>query len=299
MEKAILKTLAYADLFDYPLKINEVQRWLVGRKASLRQVAKALSKLHKVSSIKYKGRYYFLPKRNEIVSQRRWRRKQSEIYFRKAKILSQILKAVPWIRLVGISGGLALDNASKKDDIDLFIITTRNRLWISRLLILGLLSLTGQRRKRADYGKKISGKLCINTLLEEDKLEQTNKDIFVAHEILQMRPLWYKGKIYEKYLSDNEWVFKFLPNWITDARGPARRASSIASLLRLRAGIPSSPSPLAALLDNLARWFQLKIMSKPKGMERIEDGALYFHPTDYRPEILSKYQEKIKKIISP
>ena len=103
MEKAILKTLAYADLFDYPLKINEVQRWLVGRKASLRQVAKALSKLHKVSSIKYKGRYYFLPKRNEIVSQRRWRRKQSEIYFRKAKILSQILKAVLFYKSLLIS----------------------------------------------------------------------------------------------------------------------------------------------------------------------------------------------------
>lgn len=88
------------------------------------------------------------------------------------------------------------------------------------------------------------------------------------------------------------------------ARGPAasvsRRASSLANRsLRLRAGTPFSPSPLATLLEILAKWLQMKIMQKPQGMERIEDGALYFHPNDIRQEVLSKYEQKLKKIISP
>ena len=52
-------------------------------------------------------------------------------------------------------------------------------------------------------------------------------------------------------------------------------------------------------VEILARKFQLKIMQKPKGRERIEDGALYFHPHDIRQQVLSKYEQKLKKIISP
>lgn len=306
MEKALLKTLIYADIFDYPLKINEIHKWLMGRKVTLRQVEKVLKRLSQVSIIKYQGGYYFLGWRNGLVTERRRREKQSAVYLKKVSLLSQILKVIPWIKLVGISGGLALHNASKKDDIDLFIITNKNRLWISRLLALGLLSLTGQRRKVGEKGRKIAGKLCINILLEEDRLEQMNKDIFVAHEVLQMKVLWQRDGVYSKYLSDNDWAFKFLPNWIGGARGPAssasRRASSIASLLRLRAGTPSSLSPLANLtnlLEKLAKWLQLKIMQPPQGQERIEDGALYFHPNDIRQEVLSKYEQKLRKIISP
>lgn len=304
MEKAILRTLVYADIFDYPLKIQEIHKWLIGRKATLRQIEKALRGLNQESRISSHGKYYFLRKREGLVIQRNHREKQSVRYFRKAKLLSQILKVVPWIKLVGISGGLALQNASKKDDIDLFIITNKNRLWISRLLALGLLTLTGQRRKVGEKGRKIAGKLCLNILLEEDRLEQQNKDIFVAHEVLQMKVLWQREGIYAEYLEDNSWAFKFLPNWIGGARGPAssasRRASSIASLLRLRAGTPSSLSPLANLtnlLEKLAKWFQLKIMQKPQGMERIEDGALYFHPEDCRTKVLSEYQRNLLVVL--
>src|SRR3990172_1629516 len=245
MEKSILKTLIYADIFDYPLKINEIHKWLIGRKTTLLQIEKALDKLVKSSrqrrglpetaKLKVKSGYYFLPKRARIVGIRKRREKQSKIYFRKAKILSQLLKIIPWIKLVGVSGGLAMENAGKSDDIDLFIITSKNHLWISRLIALGLLSLVGQRRKTGGKGRKIAGKLCVNTLLEEDRLEQASKDIFVAHEVLQMRVLWQRDEVYSKYLADNEWAFKFLPNWIGTAWGPAgsqpQRASSIASLL--------------------------------------------------------------------
>lgn len=306
MEKAILKTLAYADIFDYPLKIQEIHKWLIGKKATLRQVEKALKKLNQELRIKNKGKFFFLRRRDKLGVQRIRREKQSASYFKKAKILSQILKIIPWIKLVGISGGLALGNASKKDDIDLFIITSKKRLWVSRLLCLGLLSLTGQRRKVGETGRRIAGKLCINTLLEEDRLEQSSKDIYLAHEVLQMKVLWQRDGIYSRYLEDNGWVFKFLPNWTASiARGPASSRSRRASSLTSFAATTRRDALLAVTprwidwMEQLAKWFQLKIMQKPKGMERIEDGALYFHPQDCRTQVLSEYQRKLKRIISP
>lgn len=283
MEKAILKTLIYADIFDYPLKINEIHKWLIGRKATLRQVEKALKKLNQELRIKNYGEYYFLQKRNRLVAQRRRKGKQSLFYLRKAKIISQFLKLIPWIKLVGISGGLAMNNAGKSEDIDLFIITGKNRLWTSRLLVLGILSLTGQRRKRDQKGGKIAGKVCVNIVLEEDRLEQKSKDIFVAHEVLQMKVLWQRDGIYSKYLSDNSWAFKFLPNWV----GIQSQKS------KLKRQNYNSKFKIIDLLENFAKWFQLKIMQKPQGMERIENGALYFHPNDIREEILRKYNQSL------
>ncbi len=293
MEKAILKTLVYADIFDYPLKIFEIHKWLIGRKTTLRQMEKALLRLSQKSKVKSKNGYYFLTRRANLVVKRNHEEKQSVKYLTKAKILTSILKLIPWIKLVGISGGLAMENASKQDDIDLFIITSKNRLWISRLFILGTLSMVGQRRKVGEMGGKIAGKLCVNTLLEEDKLEQSNKDIYLAHEVLQMKVLWQRDGVYQKYLEDNDWAFKFLPNWVGDVdtslRGVKRRSN-------LEKRLPRSQGSLAmTFLENITKWLQLKIMQKPQGMERIEDGALYFHPQDIRLKILKLYRQKISK----
>lgn len=278
MEKAILKTLIYADIFNYPLKISELQKWLIAKKATLRQIEKAL---------KVKREYYYLPKRSGLVAKRKLREKQSMIYFRKAKFLSQVLKIIPWIKLVGISGGLALNNAAKGDDIDLFIITAKNRLWICRILTLGLLSLLGQRRKRREKRREIAGKLCVNILLEENRLAQINRDIFVAHEVLQMRVLWQRDGIYTKYLSDNSWAFKFLPNWLGNGTKNSHNTKYIIH------------NTFFNIFEKLARKFQLWYMEKPQGMERIEDGALYFHPQDCRLKVLQEYRKRLAKIISP
>ncbi|MBI4038469.1 hypothetical protein HY384_00775 [Candidatus Daviesbacteria bacterium] len=281
-----MKTLIYADIFDYPLKIWEIHRWLIGKKASLRQLKKALEKLLQNGKCKLKNGYYFLPGREGLVLKRKNRQKQSERYLKKAKILTQILKPITWVKLVGISGGLAMGNVSKSHDIDLFIIAAKNKLWLCRLFILGLLSLVGQRRKIGQKGHDVAGKLCINTLLEGDKLEQDNKDIYLAHEVLQMKVLWQRDGIYAKYLSDNSWAFKFLPNWV----GNQYQGSKDYSTFYIR------HTTLFNVFENLAKKFQLWYMKSPKGMERIEDGALYFHPKDCRLEVLAKYQQGLKKL---
>ena len=293
MEKAILKTLVYADIFDYPLTVYEIHKWLIGGKATLRQTEKTLEKLNQESRIKNQAGRYFLPGRIGLVAKRRRREKQSASYFKKAKVLTSILRIIPWVKLVGISGGLAMENADQNDDIDLFIITSKNKLWFSRLLIIGILDLVGVRRKAKMKSTRVAGKLCANILIEEDCLEQKNKDIYTAHEVLQMKVLWERDGLYNRYLMDNEWAFKFLPNWTTNLS--SRRMSGSNKQKEMVNWIPAFAG---MTMEKIAKWFQLKIMKKPEGMERIEDGALYFHPKDCRPKILSEYRQKTKKLSS-
>lgn len=294
MEKAILKTLNYSDIFDYPLKDYEIHKWLIGRKATLRQIEKSLGRLRVKGKAGRVKDYYFLPNRNALAQKRKLREKQSANFLFKAKFLTWFLKAIPWLKLVGISGGLSMGNAGKKDDIDLILITSEQRIWLTRLLVIMILDLLGARRKVKM--KKVSGKICPNILLEEDRLEQKNKDIFVAHEVLQMKVLWQRDGVYKKYLEDNNWAFKFLPNWIGHSE---QVASSKYYVLREKAKNIHNTYYIIHTTINfieiLAKKFQLKIMEKPQGTERILDGGLYFHPNDIRKEILAKYQQKISK----
>lgn len=273
MEKAILKTLIYADIFDYPLKGYEVLKWLIGKEATLEKVEKALNRLIKKRKLEKFKDFYFLKSQKKLIAKRLRQQKNSQKFLLKARILSQTLKIIPWIKLVGISGGLAVDNCSKKDDIDLFLITDTNRIWLSRIFAIIIFDLLRVRRKVDMKPTQVSGKFCFNTILDEDHLTQSFKDLYTAHEVLQMKLLWQREGIYTKYLSDNDWAFEYLPNWTSRIKYSKVKKDKGAKIIDL--------------LELLAKWFQLKIMKEVKGGERIEEGGLYFHPNDARAKILA------------
>lgn len=306
MEKAILKTLIYADIFDYPMKAWEIHKWLIGKKASLQQVAKALNRLrvkgNPSGSLRTSGErvkdYYCLPGRSSLVKKRQQREKQSKRYLWKAKFFAWFLKIISTIKLIGISGGLAMNNADKSDDIDLFLVTSKNRIWLSRLLANLILDFLGIRRKAKMKKDSVAGKICINILVEEDMMEQTFKDLYVAHEVLQMKVLWQRDDgVYNKYLESNAWAFKFLPNWITgqNVQGKMYNVKTKKSVKKNNSKLYIVNSTFD-LVEQLAHKFQLWYMKKPEGMERIENGALYFHPNDIRNSILKEYRQRIKTI---
>lgn len=211
LPKAVLCTLAYADIFDYPLKEKEIWRFLIStKKESPVSVKKTLLKLPQVSQ---KEDYFFLRARKDLVA---LRRKRARLGKKKLKIASKMaswLKLVPFIKLVALTGALAMENSQKDDDIDFLIITSKNRLWLTRLLTVLLIELVGSRRRPGD--KKFEDKVCLNMFLAESHLALPKKerDLFSAHEVCQMKLLWEKDNTYQKFLKANQWVRRYLPNW--------------------------------------------------------------------------------------
>lgn len=288
MEKSILKTLIYYDIFNFPLKAWEIHKWLIGTEASLKQIEKTLRKMDKELRIKNQGDYWFLSNRKGLVKDRIEKGRISKQHFRIAKNVSLLFKLIPWVKLVGVSGSLSMMGSSKKDDIDLFIVTSKNRIWISRFFLIFLTSLTGLRRKRREKVLSANGKICINLILEEDNLDQRKKNIYLAHEVLQMRPIWQRDEIYSRFLHTNDWAFKYLPNW----------KSSIIEIKNQKSKSKNNnlQNGFVDLLEELAKNFQLKIMGNPDKSERIENGALYFHPEDKGVKILEEYKKRVKEI---
>lgn len=291
MEKAILKTLSYADIFDYPLKAWEIHKWLIGKKMTLKQVEKTLKRKGLESRIKNQGDFYFLKERKGLVKKRLQREKDSAKLMRQAVWVANILKVIPTIKLIGVSGNLAMENATTKDDIDFFIVTRKGKLWVSRLATLILLNFLGKRRSRDD--KNVSGKICVNLLLEEDQLIQKFKDLYTAHEILQMKLLWQRDEVYSKFLEDNEWVFKFLPNWTSSVK--KLKVQDSKSKVKKEEESYYRGNVIDGM-EYFVRVLQLRYMGLPTGKERVSETALYFHPNDYREKILKSYRETIAKI---
>ncbi len=209
-QAAILQTLAYADIFDYPLTLEELQRFLIGQKTDNQSLKKNLETLKKISS---KGNYFFLKNKEKNVYLREKRKKWSQGKWLLAQRTANWLKLIPWISMVAVTGNLAMDNTEQDDDIDLLIITARKRLWLTRLLTNFLVEIVANRRRPGD--KEVKDKICLNMFLDENHLRIPLKEqnLFTAHEVCQLKPLWTRNQIYPKFIQENLWQQKFLPNW--------------------------------------------------------------------------------------
>lgn len=281
-KQAILKTLHYAGLFDYPLKFEEIYRYLVEPLAT-DVLEKTLSWMSADCELISTDNYYCLPGRGEVVELRKKREVRSQPKLKKAERVASLLKFIPWIKLIGVTGALALENSDEDDDIDLMIITACGRLWLTRGLVVTLLLLIGQYRR----ANKVKDMICPNLMLSEDALEFPDRDLFTAHEIVQMRPVFEKDNTYQKFINANRWVFDFLPNWKPDAA--LRLVSSSAP------GKPFSHLTIQpfSLLEKLAYRLQLKFMEKKRTTEVTTPSVIRFHPQDIRQKVLDEYQKRI------
>lgn len=210
IQTAILRTLAYADVFAYPLTLKELHQFLINEKTNSQSLEKILKTLKDVS---FKGNYLFLKNQERNVSLRQERKKWSQKKWLVARKVAGWLRLIPWIKMVAVTGNLAMDNAEKNDDIDLLIVTARKRLWLTRLLTNFLVEIVANRRRPND--KEVKDKICLNMFLTEDhlKIPLKEQNLFTAHEVCQLKLLWQRKNSYQKFIQKNLWSQKFLPNW--------------------------------------------------------------------------------------
>lgn len=49
----------------------------------------------------------------------------------------------------------------------------------------------------------------------QKSLAKNRKNIEQAHEVLGMKVVWQRDNVYQKYLEENSWAIKYLPNWVS------------------------------------------------------------------------------------
>ena len=289
LSSAILSTLAYHDIFDYPLESSEIFDLLIKKKSGKESIARGLERLRVAGKVSGNNERFFLKGRRKIVRVRKLRIKYSLKKLKRAVFFAKLLKIIPTVKLVAISGALAMRNSSKGDDIDLVIITSKGLLWTTRFLA-NLLLLPF---KRDSAGQKISDRACLNMFLDESDLSIKERNIYTAHEICQMKLLWDRNGTYRKFIRANSWIRKYLPNWepsVERLMTNDKRKKRHEALDFRRFALVIEP------LEALAKWGQLWYMRNKLTTERISSTQLFFHPKDTQAWVIAEYRKRLKKL---
>jgi hypothetical protein len=278
--EAAIATACYADIFDYPLQIREFHLWsLFGGKR-----ADHIRALHRING------YIVLRGREHLVKKRLTLKRHQEEKWNIARRFARIAGYIPTVRLVGVTGGLAMNNAGPGDDVDLFIVAADGTVWITRLITVLLADLYGMRRKPGV--REIKNTVCLNMFVSVRGMPvpAEERDCYSAHEILQMEPLLEEKGTYHSFISDNAWVRSFLPRAWTQR------------VILQPAIIPRTPSAVIwifRIFEFWAKLLQIWYMKKPKTKEIVTDNRLRFHPSDARVRVKQRLGTLLKKYNIP
>ncbi|MFN8531000.1 MAG: hypothetical protein U0670_20540 [Anaerolineae bacterium] len=204
LEQAILRTVLYADVFNFPMTAAEIAHFLIAdTPIPLARIEQALASSNALRhALESTDGLYYCAGRGELVAMRRSRERISAQLWSPAFRYGRWLGSLPFVRMVALTGALAMQNApSVDDDLDYVIVTREGRVWLTRLFAVILVRLV-----------KLRGVvLCPNYVLAESALAQERRDLYIAHEIVQMIPI--NGyDVFQRMRAANPWVSSMLPN---------------------------------------------------------------------------------------
>lgn len=209
---AVYATVCYADVFDMPIELDHLHRYLVGARLSLDEVDNLVDDLVLQERLARREQLVYLPDRPEVLAVWDERTDRAASMWRDAERWGRRIGRLPFVRMVAVTGGLAVDSVADHDDIDYFIVTRPGRLWLTRAMVL----LLGRFAARHELD------LCPNFIVADTALEMNQQTIYVARELAQMVVI-VGPDVARTVRNTNSWMFEQLPNASVD--GDMSRAS--------------------------------------------------------------------------
>jgi len=294
MHQEIIKTLLYFDIFKYPLTKAEIRKY-VSYQASESDINNAISSLLSEGKIYCFDNLYSLHNDISSIESRLECNKRAQDVMPKAISIGKRIEKFPFVRAVNLSGSISKDVMHLDSDLDYFVITEKNRLWLAKLFLVLFKRLFLLNSKK-DF--------CINYFISESNLKIQERNIFTSIELASMIPVsdhyWH-----ERLLSENPWIRDYCKNFDTkssSAHVPISKpfwSRALYSLLKGKLG------------DRLEKRVMKSVYNKNKQKYAndlsVEDFELMFrtnevqakvHNSNHQGKILDLYAEKVKKFES-
>jgi len=261
LNKGQRASIVYHRLFGYGLSAIELEKWEMAPQPAAQ-----------VSNIEYRISNIDKNQRQKI----------SEKKLRLAKKAAGLLGKIPTVRMVAVTGALAMKNATSESDIDLMIITRADSLWLTRALTYFVLRITGF-EIRVPRDKNQKDKLCLNIWLDETALvwPKSDRNLYTSHEIAQIVPLVNKNQTYERFLVANDWIQNFWPFAVKPQDTKILKYKDT----RERNLISNIGYRISSVVENLAFQLQYAHMKSKITREVITPHKALFHPIDWAEKI--------------
>lgn len=303
LKKSILNTICYYDILNYPLTLFEIWKHLLAieelkredlLKITLEDIFDALEEKDLRILIDSENGLYFLKGRDKLVRDRIVRNKISTLKIRRMRKTVGWLVISPFVRMILITGKLAMKNAHPKSDWDVLVVLKENRIWIGRTFITLWAHLLGKRR----HHDKIRNRICFNYFITTNSLEIRNKDFYSANEYFFCFPLYDGRNYFKRFQIKNQWIKNYKPNYYLSFK---KEVTSVGDSFWRRF--------IRVLLENmldydfLERYLEKietkKIKENPKtkedsGLIDVSKSALIFLPNPQGPKIFQKFKDRLQ-----
>lgn len=297
LDQAIIKTVSWFSIFDYPLTTFEIWKWLYkpDRVYKLGEVYKALDESVRLQELlrEKDGFFTFGKEKNieDLIVMRHDRFLDAVRKFAKLKRAATFFSLIPSVRAVATANTLSWWHTRPESDIDLFIIVKPGTIWSTRALLVLPFAILGRRPSVRDgqTNEKIDS-FCFSFFMSQDNLNieslsVAGGDPYLAFWTKSLVPILDRDAIFNKFATENLWADDKLAH------------ASLRPMHReLKAKVfPSIPFPLRAA-EGFSRSIQMK-----KFPERIRSGAnqdtrvvisnkmLKFHANDRREQFKNRW----------
>lgn len=218
IERSIFALVLFFDIFDFPLTSFEVWKYL-SVTSDLFFVEEILSDLVSSGKIQQQQGFVFLPGRESIIVERLQRYNYAERKFARVAWVARVFKFIPWVKMIAVGNLIGAGNLRDGGDIDIFIITQKNRLWLSRFFCTALMKISRMRPRPGDERDKI----CLSFFVSETALNLENllldNDWYLVYWLACLQVIFDRDQSYQKLIKNNQWLKDKLPNWFPAIQG--------------------------------------------------------------------------------
>ncbi len=299
--KNIVATVTYYDVLDFPLTAFEVWKHLLEydrtehtetAPVTLPVVWQLLHSEHLSAKIAEQDGFYFLKGREALVPARISREKLSVRKLKGMRRLARVLAYVPYVRMIGATGSLAMKNGEQGSDWDMFVVLRAGKIWMGRTVLTLFLHAIGKRR----HGRKINDRACLNYFVTDENLEIATKDLFSAHEYRFLIPL-LSFPLFQIFEIKNRWIKHYKPNFALTLLPCLWLVRETTRAQRVRTALERILNMLT-LEPWLASWQKEKIARNPKtflegSLIEASDQSLVFLPRPRGPRVFQAFKERL------
>lgn len=306
LQKLILATISYYDLFDFALTAEEIKQWLVApgylkiqEAINFDLVDVELYSLVNGGKILSSDGHYVLPLREHLVPLRVRRNKIATQKMRHARRAVKIISLVPFVQAVFASGSLALGNTDYDSDLDIFIVTKPGHIWTARFITNVVFDILHWKRKPQD--RVAPDKLCLNHWVTENSLRIENQNVFTARIYSHLVPLYLQNpKVVQNFEKDNNWIYLYVNQWNFSKQYLVKKNSFLNFNKKFKELILGTE--FGVWIESLSRSYQVRrikgnpLTRDPHGRIEYNNYRLEFHPWSIEETIINSYQNSLNKI---